>query len=122
MFKENPMIFEQLGKHKGNLIAYKWDFGVPVTFATVDDDIPFTVGDKILFELNSTPKIKKQFTVDTDDFSFDLGFTKEEADRLADSNKNAFVFSFKQYSETGVFFQTIMNGKLILKETLQWAE
>lgn len=116
------MIFEPINKRKGNLVAYKWDFGVPVTFATVDDDIPFTVGDKILFELNTEPKLQKEFVVDSEDYSFDLVFNKEESSTMANAKKSAFVFSFKQFSETGVFLQTIMNGKLILKETLQWEE
>lgn len=116
------MIFEQIDKYKGNLIAYKWDFGVPVTFATANDDIPFTVGDKILFELNTEPKLQREFIVDSEDYSFDLVFNKDEANAMANAKKSAFVFSFKQFSETGVFLETIMNGKLILKETLQWEE
>lgn len=116
------MVFEQNTKYSGNLIAYRGDFGVPVTFAAADDDIPFSIGDKILFELNDNPKIKKEFTVNTTDYSFDLAFSKEEAKRLVSAGKDAFLFTFKQYSSAGVFLETIMNGKLILKETLQWED
>lgn len=116
------MIFEQISENAGNLIAYRWDFGVPVTFIATNDDIPFTIGDKIVFTLNSDPRIEKQYNVDNEDFSFDLMFTQGESNMLANSGKSAFVFSFKQYSEKGEFLDTIMNGKLILKETLHWEE
>lgn len=116
------MIFEQVDERNGILLAYKYDFGVPVTFGAATDDIPFSVGDKILFELNTELKIQKEFTVNSEDFTFDLVFTKEEAEKMARSGKSAFVFSFKQLSSTGVFLDTIMNGKMVLKETLEWAE
>lgn len=120
------MIFEQFGERSGSLIAYKWDFGVPVTFMAEDDDIPFTIGDVIRFELKTglkeLPMIKKSFPVDTEDFSFDLAFNETEANLLADSGKTQFFFSIKQYSSIGQFLDTIMDGKLMLKETLKWEE
>lgn len=116
------MIFEQHSEHSGDLIAYKWDFGVPVTFMTAADDIPFTIGDEIRFELRVPEAIKKVFVVDTEDFSFDLSFTQAEADMLANSGRNAFIYSIKQYSARGEFLDTIMNGKLILQETIKWED
>ena len=101
----------------GTITIYNGDYGLPIVFETVD----FAVGDKVVFVISNKHIQPKEFTVDTDGYTFDLAFSKAEAVSIAAAAKRAAIdYSFKQYRD-GAFLDTIANGKIRVKGTVPWA-
>ena len=102
----------------GTITIYNGDYGLPIVFETVD----FAIGDKVVFVISNKHIQPKEFTVDTDGYTFDLVFSKAEAVNIAAAaaKRAAINYSFKQYRD-GAFLDTIANGKIRVKGTVQWA-
>ena len=103
----------------GTITIYNGDYGLPIVFETVD----FAIGDKVVFVISNKHIQPKEFTVDTDGYTFDLIFDKTEAINIAAAvrrRRAAINYSFKQYRD-GAFLDTIANGKIRVKGTVPWA-
>lgn len=92
--------------------TYKNDYGIPVNFECID----FEINDVIVFVCDNTAIADKTFTVDSSEYSFGLKLTKKEADL---SEIGQYNYSFKQY-RNGQFLDTLLDGKLKIKETEIW--
>ena len=116
------MIFNQTGPKAGDLIIFKWDYGVPVNFAAGTEE-GFEVGDKIIFRFVSDIIEPKVFTVNQGDYKLSLYFTKAEAETLAKTRKVAFQYTIKHYGiveNKHTYLNTLINGEVQIKGTLKW--
>lgn len=94
--------------------TYKNDYGIPINFECED----FQVGDMIVFTCDNYAINDKTFTVDNEEYSFGLEFTEYEATH---AKAGEYKYSFKQY-RNNQFLDTLLNGKLIIKETVLWRD
>jgi hypothetical protein len=94
--------------------TYKNDYGIPINFECED----FQIGDVIVFACNIPSVADKIFTVDNEEYSFGLKFTEQEALR---AKVGQYKYSFKQY-RNDQFLDTLLNGKLIIEETVLWRD
>ena len=102
----------------GNIQIYNGDYGVPITFETED----FSIGDKIVFAIAGNSIPAKIFTVDSEEYSFELVFNEEESRSIAAAAGCVPIgYSFKQYRDC-VFLDTIADGKIEVKGTVLWAK
>lgn len=116
------MIFEPLGKHRGNLRAFQGDYGTPVVFLAGKDQ-GFLQGETVIFVFDNLAIADKEFSVNADDFSFELELEKSEANTLYNGIVNDYIripFSAKRYSASGVFLETVLNGFLFIDQTVEW--
>ena len=64
----------------------------------------------------------KEFNVNTDDYTFNLFLTKEEADNLYKQKIGSFItirYSVKRYVEER-FLETLVDSKLVVQGTVKW--
>ena len=94
--------------------TYKNDYGIPINFECED----FQIGDVIVFTCNNSAIPDKTFTVDSEEYSFSLTLTEKEAKQ---SRVGQYNYSFKHY-RNDQFLDTLLDGKLIIKETVLWRD
>lgn len=104
----------------GEICIYKGDYGVPIAY----DAVGFAIEDEIVFVVSGniiTPKIFFVDELDDDDnFHFNLRFTESEARAIvAEAGSRCVHYSFKHY-RAGVLIDTIANGRIKVKETVEW--
>lgn len=99
----------------------QYDYGVPIIFEAGKEQ-GFSIGDKIIFIFDSDKIEDKIFEVDAANYYFGLAFNKEEADTLFSNpikSDKRVKYSAKRYKENE-FLETLIDSKLIIKETLKW--
>ena len=105
--------------YNNEISTYYGDYGVPIVFEAGKDE-GFNIGDKVIFVFNTGAISDREYTVNADDYTFSLSLTKAEADTLFNQHRGNISYSAKRYSESGEFLETLINGMLVAKETLQW--
>ena len=116
------MIFEPQAQDRGNLRVFQYDYGTPVIFLAGQDQ-GFQIGEQIAFVFQTDAITDKVFTVDAEDYSLSLKLEKSEADALYNGDVPEYIripFSAKRYSASGEFLETVLNGYLIVMETVEW--
>lgn len=116
------MIFESLGKHKGNLRTFQGDYGTPVIFKAGAEQ-GFTQNEYVIFTFETPAIADKEFKVNAEDFTLSLKLDESEADALYDGTVQGyarFAYSAKRYSQSGVFLETVLNGYLYVDQTVEW--
>ena len=98
----------------------QYDYGVPVVFEAGTQQ-GFQINDKIAFVFQTDIIADKEFTVNTEDYSFSLALTKMEAESLlnhAVKNAVSVRYSDKRYVNNQ-FLETLVDSRLIIKPTLK---
>lgn len=111
----------QINEKTYEITTSQYDYGVPIVFEAGKEQ-GFSIGDKIVFVFNTDKIEDKEFNVNTDDYTFNLSLTKEEADNLYKHKIGSFItirYSVKRYSE-GEFLETLVDSKLIIQGTVKW--
>ena len=111
----------QINENTFDIYAYQYDWGVPVNFEAGKAQ-GFSINDQIVFTFGVDTIADKIFDVSTDDFTFALAFTKEEADSISLERFAGFKkipYSAKRY-RGGQFLETIVNANLIIGKTVRW--
>jgi hypothetical protein len=111
----------QINEKTYEITTSQYDYGVPIVFEAGKEQ-GFSIGDKIVFVFNTDKIEDKEFNVNTDDYTFNLFLTKEEADNLYKQKIGSFItirYSVKRYSE-GEFLETLVDSKLIIQGTVKW--
>lgn len=111
----------QINEKTYEITTSQYDYGVPIVFEAGKEQ-GFFIGDKIVFVFNTDKIEDKEFNVNTDDYTFNLSLTKEEADNLYKQKIGSFItirYSVKRYSE-GEFLETLVDSKLIIQGTVKW--
>lgn len=102
--------------NNGNIEIYNGDYGMPITFETEG----FAVGDEVVFAVAGDAIPAKTFEVDAEGYFFALTFTEAEAQAIAKAASCAPIcYTFKQYRD-GDFLDTIADGKIEVRGTVQW--
>lgn len=99
----------------------QYDYGVPIVFDAGKDE-GFQINDKIAFVFDTDAISDKTYTVNAEDFSFNLEFSKAEADALFSTdvkNDRQIRYSAKRYKDDQ-FLETLVDSVLIVKGTVKF--
>lgn len=106
----------KINENNYEITTTQYDYGVPIMFEAGKDE-GFNIGDTIIFTFSSPAISTKYYQVNSDDFSFGLALTKEEADSVF-PNKHIY-YSAKRYSE-GNFLETLVDSRMTFTPTVKW--
>lgn len=101
----------------------QYDYGVPVIFEAGTQQ-GFQINDTVIFTFDTDKIEDKIFTVDSEDYTFGMSLTKEEADSLQLSKLSSSTlikYSIKRYREEQ-FLETLVDSVLKIKATVKWEE
>ena len=111
----------QINEKNYEITTSQYDYGVPVVFEAGEAQ-GFQIGDKIVFVFQNDVIEDRIYTVSTSDYSFNFALEKAEADNLlatAVKNPVSVRYSVKRYVDDQ-FLETLVDSKLIVKNTLKW--
>ena len=107
---------------KGNkkITTYQYDYGVPVAFRAKAEK-GFAIGEKIVFVFDTDTIADKVYTIDSNNYYFEVALTKTEADALFGGviSVERIAYSVKRYAANGNFLETLFNGFLVVKGTVK---
>ena len=115
------MIIMTFDKQTNNIITYQYDYGIPVAFRAKAEK-GFAIGEKIVFVFDTDTIADKVYTIDSNNFYFEVALTKTEADALfnGDVSVRSIAYSAKRNAANGDFLETLLNGFLVVKGTVRY--